>query len=109
MYMRIRPGQFHQTTQHLIVQFVSRVHDSAKCFEQIRAHIFHFRRMENHELVADVIDGYVIGRAKIPGLFLHERSRNRVQGDALGEPFGEDNQESTDLGIALIESATPAE
>jgi hypothetical protein len=51
-----------------------------------------------------VIDRFVISRAKIPRFLLHQGGRDRMKRDALGKPLGEDIQEATHLGIALIES-----
>ena len=102
--VRIRAGQLHQATQHLVVKHIGGVHHSLKRFEKIGTHVFHPGRMKGHEVMPDVIDRFIVGRAEIPWHFFHHGRRYRVQRNALCESLGERAEQAQDLRIALIQS-----
>ena len=77
--MRLWPRQFDQPAQHLIVKFVNGGHHISENFMKFRPHVCHPRRLKCHEVVADVINCFVIRGAKIPRLFLHQCGRDCMQ------------------------------
>ena len=87
---RLGPGQLQESAEHQIVVAVSPLDHVLVEFEVVFLHPVEPRRVILHEGVAEVVDGVVVDRRKIPvGHFFEEVHRRPMDAGAFGDGLGE--------------------
>ena len=87
---RLGPGQLQEPAEHQVVVAVGPLDHVLVKIEVVFLHPVEPRRVILHEGVAEVVDGVVVDRRKIPvGHFFEEVHRRPVDAGAFGDGLGE--------------------